>query len=231
MKNKILQILCLIVALLLCLAFASCDNNDSSSSSESESSSSSSKPSTGTNTGTGSGSENDGPQEGTPHEHTYVLSATIEVKCDTDGCQIYTCTTCYESKEENIIKAPGHAYKEASLPNAPTPFATGSYAQLCATCNYSCFTDLPAVSATFTYEGTTLKIDYDSEGMLSSDTFSKNLADFPNITVIGTPVASSALTSVIVGENITLLDDYAFTGEFPVLTTVRLGAEIKKNRR
>ena len=219
MKNKIIQLLCLIVALLLCFAFASCDGDDSSSSSSSSSESESSSSSSS------SSSESESSQE---HEHTYEFTSTVAVACDTDGFDTYTCTTCYHTKVENVVKAPGHAYKEASLSNAPTPFATGSYAQVCATCNYSCFTDIPRVNATFTYEGTALKIDYDSEGMLSSDTFSKNLADFPNITVVGTPVASNMLTSVIVGENIIELDSYAFTGEFPVLTTVRLGAEIKK---
>lgn len=218
MRETIIRLLSLMAVVLLCVFGAGCDDNDTDTSSSSESSFESS-----------SSSEQPSESESqSPHTHSFVVSTVVEPTCDTNGYTLYTCTSCRETKTDNVVRATGHAYGEGIINNLPTPFQAGVKTYVCSVCDYSNITDIPTINATFTYEGTTLKIDYAEKGVLTSDAFNATLSEFSNVSVVGAFVPSNALTSVTVGENIVMLESRAFDGDFSALTTVRLGEGIKK---
>ncbi len=77
------------------------------------------------------------------YEHTH-----IDVECEVDGCDSYTCLFCGDNRRENVVAAPGHDLYETGRLDATTT-AEGYIDWACRNCDYTNHEILPIVGLTY----------------------------------------------------------------------------------
>ncbi len=72
----------------------------------------------------------------------------IDVECEVDGCDSFTCTFCGDSYKENVVTAPGHDLYEADRLDATTT-TEGYIDWACNNCDYTSRQILPVIGLTY----------------------------------------------------------------------------------
>lgn len=68
------------------------------------------------------------------HTHSWVLTQTVAPTCTEGGYEIWTCSVCGETRQENETAALGHAFGDWTAAPAPTCTETGTELRTCSRC-------------------------------------------------------------------------------------------------